>query len=145
MEISIPTLNDPGLAPEGKHVLSALVQFVPYDLGPDPQAARAKLLQNILSVLENHAPGLGALVEHCELLTPSDIEREFGLAGGHWHQGALSFDQFFINRPLPLYQQYQSPLPGLWMCGAACHPGGSVMGLAGRHAARAILQSRSAP
>ena len=145
LEISLPTLNDPGLAPEGKHVLSALVQFVPYDLGPDPQAARAQLLKNIFSVLENHAPGLGALVEHCELLTPSDIEREFGLAGGHWHQGALSTDQFFINRPLPLYQQYQSPLPGLWMCGAACHPGGGIMGLAGRHAARAILKNRSAP
>ncbi len=139
MEITLPSLNDSTLAPPGQHVLSALLQFVPYDLGPDPVAARADLLENTLATLERHAPGIRQLVMATELLTPSDLEREFGLAGGHWHQGALSFDQFFVNRPVPQSQQYQSPVPGLFMCGAACHPGGSVMGYAGRNAARAVL------
>ncbi len=139
MEVTLPSLNDNTLAPPGQHVLSALVQFVPYDLGPNPAAARAALLENVLATLEHHAPGLRELIVATELLTPSDLEQEFGLAGGHWHQGALSFDQFFVNRPLPQSQQYQSPLPGLFMCSAACHPGGSVMGFAGRNAARAVL------
>ncbi len=139
MEVTLPSLNDNTLAPPGQHVLSALVQFVPYDLGPNPAAARAALLENVLATLEHHAPGLRELIVATELLTPSDLEQEFGLAGGHWNQGALSFDQFFVNRPLPQSQQYQSPLPGLFMCSAACHPGGSVMGFAGRNAARAVL------
>lgn len=139
MEITLPTMNDRTLAPTGQHVLSALLQFVPYDLGPNPAAAKAQLLENTLATLERHAPGIRDLVLAAELLTPTDLEREFGLAGGHWHQGALSFDQFFVNRPVPKSQQYQSPVPGLYMCGAACHPGGSVMGFAGRNAARAVL------
>jgi len=139
LEITVPTVNDPTLAPAGQHVMSVLVQFVPYDLGPDPQAARATLLASAMRTLERHAPGIGQLVISSELLTPSDIEREFGLAGGHWHNGALSFDQFFINRPLPGAHQYRSPLPGLYLCGAASHPGGSLMGFAGRNAARQVL------
>jgi phytoene dehydrogenase-like protein len=139
MEISVPSINDATLAPAGQHVISALLQFVPYDLGSDPAAAKAQLLENALATLERYAPGIRSLVVASELLTPSDLEREFGLAGGHWHQGALGFDQFFVNRPLPLTQQYESPLPGLYLCGAACHPGGNVMGYAGRNAARAVL------
>lgn len=139
LEITLPSVNDPSLAPAGQHVLSALVQFVPYDLGPDPEGARAALLENTLSTLERYAPGIRALVIAAELLTPVDLEREFGLAGGHWHQGALAFDQFFVNRPVPQSHQYQTPLPGLFLCGAACHPGGGVMGFAGRNAARCVL------
>jgi phytoene dehydrogenase-like protein len=139
MEITLPSINDDSLAPLGQHVLSALLQFVPYDLGPDPQAAKAQLLENALATLERYSPGIRELIVASELLTPADIEREFGLAGGHWHQGALSFDQFFVNRPLPMTQQYKSPVPGLFLCGAACHPGGNVMGYAGRNAARAVL------
>ena len=140
LEITLPTVNDASLAPAGQHVLSALVQFVPYDLGPDPTAARAALLENTLATLERHAPGIRELVVATELLTPSDLEQEFGLAGGHWHQGALAFDQFFVNRPVPQSHQYQTPLPGLFLCGAACHPGGGVMGFAGRNAARCVLR-----
>ena len=140
LEITLPTVNDASLAPAGQHVLSALVQFVPYDLGPDPEAARAALLENTLATLERHAPGIRELVIATELLTPSDLEQEFGLAGGHWHQGALAFDQFFVNRPVPQSHQYQTPLPGLFLCGAACHPGGGVMGFAGRNAARCVLR-----
>jgi phytoene dehydrogenase-like protein len=139
LEISLPTANDPTLAPPGQHVMSVLVQFVPYDLGPDPEGARRALEHSVMAVLERHAPGIGRLVVARELLTPADIEREYGLAGGHWHNGALAFDQFFINRPLPGAHQYRSPVPGLYLCGAASHPGGSLTGFAGRNAARQML------
>lgn len=139
LEITVPTVNDPGLAPDGKHVMSVLVQFVPYDLGPEPDAARARLLEHVLATLERLAPGLRAQVRASELLAPADLEREFGLPGGHWHQGALDFDQFFVNRPFPGAQRYRGPLEGLYLCGASSHPGGGLMGFAGRNAARELL------
>ncbi len=142
LEITLPTLNDPGLAPPGRHVMSVIVQFVPYDLGPDPaaaNAARATLLHNVLAVLERHAPGLRSHVEASELLTPVDLEHAFGMTGGHWHHGALSFDQFFFNRPVPGLQRYRAPVQGLYLCGAGSHPGGDLMGIAGRNAARQVL------
>lgn len=139
LEITLPSVNDASLAPAGRHVMSALVQFVPYDLGPQPEAARHQLMDNVLATLERLAPGLRAQVLASELLTPADLEREFGLPGGHWHQGALDFDQFFINRPFPGAQRYRGPLAGLYLCGASSHPGGGLMGFAGRNAAREML------
>lgn len=139
LEITLPTLNDLGLAPKGQHVMSVLVQFVPYDLGPDPVGARERLRQAVLATLERLAPGLRSLVTASELLTPIDFEREFGLAGGHWHQGALDFDQYFINRPFPRAHQYRTPLGGFYLCGAGSHPGGGLMGHAGRNAATQVL------
>jgi phytoene dehydrogenase-like protein len=139
MEISIPTLADPTMAPNGKHILSAIVQFVPYDLGADPVAARAELKENILSTLERHAPGIREQVTAFELLTPQDLEAEFGMTGGHWHHAALTFDQFFFTRPVPGAAQYAMPIGGLVLCGAGAHPGGGVMGIAGRNAAKSIL------
>jgi len=140
LEITVPTVRDPDLAPTGKHVLSINVMFVPYDMGDDPAGARKALLASILATLEQYAPGLGARITASELLTPSDLEREFGMAGGHWHHGALTFEQFFFTRPVPGAAQYATPLPGLYLCGAGSHPGGGVMGLAGRNAARTVLE-----
>jgi phytoene dehydrogenase-like protein len=80
-----------------------------------------------------------------EFLSPADIEREFGASGGHWHHGELTLDQMFMMRPVPGAAQYKSPLPGLYLCGAGAHPGGGVMGLAGRNAARAICAEKEAP
>jgi hypothetical protein len=77
-----------------------------------------------------------------ELLTPVDIEREFRISGGHWHHGDLAFDQFFMVRPVPGAAQYRTPVDGLYLCGAGCHPGGGVMGTAGRNAARQVLKRR---
>jgi phytoene dehydrogenase-like protein len=138
LEITVPTVNDPGLAPAGRHVMSVNVMFVPYDLGADPAAARLALMSNVLSTLERYAPGIAQRIIARELLTPSDIEREFGMAGGHWHHGALAFDQFFFTRPVPGAAGYSTPVPGLYLCGAGSHPGGGVTGLAGRNAARLI-------
>jgi phytoene dehydrogenase-like protein len=140
LEITIPTIHDPTLAPAGRHVMSINVMFVPYDLGPDPVGARAKLAGNVLSMLEAYSPGLSARITASELLTPVDIERQFGVAGGHWHHGALSFDQFFFTRPVPGAARYAAPVDGLYLCGAGSHPGGGVMGIAGRNAALSVIE-----
>ncbi|HLZ98904.1 MAG TPA: NAD(P)/FAD-dependent oxidoreductase [Steroidobacteraceae bacterium] len=139
MEITVPTLNEPGLAPSGKHVLSAIVQYAPYALEAGWQHERESFTRRCLELLEVAAPGLGESVLQAELLAPPDIEREFRIEGGHWHHGELAFDQFFMVRPVPGAAQYQTPMPGLYLCGAGCHPGGGVMGLAGRNAAQRAL------
>ncbi len=141
LEITLPTANDPSLAPPDRHVMSVIVQFVPYDLGADPQGARQMLLNTVLDTLERHAPGLRQQVRASEVLTPRDLEQAFGMTGGHWHHGAMSFDQFFFNRPVPGAHQYRTPLDGLFLCGAGSHPGGGLMGIAGRNAAKAVLAS----
>jgi phytoene dehydrogenase-like protein len=140
LEISIPTVRDPSLTLNGQHVLSAVVQFLPYDNGADRDANSARCLESILATLERYAPGIRDLVLHAELLTPFDIEQEFGMTGGHWHHAAMGFDQFFLIRPLPGAAQYRTPVDGLYLCGAGCHPGGGVMGIAGRNAAQQVLR-----
>jgi phytoene dehydrogenase-like protein len=140
MEITVPTLNEPELAPSGKHVLSAIVQYAPYALKAGWQDERQRFTQLCLDVLEAAAPGLRDSVLHAELLTPPDIEREFRIEGGHWHHGELAFDQFFMVRPVPGAAQHGTPLPGLYLCGAGCHPGGGVMGTPGRNAAQRVLK-----
>ena len=90
-------------------------------------------------VIAQHAPGLRKSVIAAQLLSPPDIEREFRITGGHWHHGELALDQFFMMRPVPGAAQYQTPVDGLYLCGAGCHPGGGVMGLPGRNAARKVL------
>jgi phytoene dehydrogenase-like protein len=139
MEISVPTLHDATLAPHGQHVLSAIVQYAPYDIDGGWDAHRAGFEQLIMATLERHAPGLGASVLASELLTPVDLERRFHLGGGHWHHGELALDQALMLRPVSGAAQYAMPVPGLWLCGAGAHPGGGVMGHAGRNAARALL------
>ncbi len=145
MEITVPTVNDPALAPAGRHVLSAIVQYVPYTLKEGWAGGRQRLLETALGVLESYAPGLRDSVVGAELLTPLDIEREFHISGGHWHHGDLAFDQFLMVRPVPGAAQYRTPVEGLFLCGAGCHPGGGVMGLAGRNAAQAVLKLGAAP
>jgi phytoene dehydrogenase-like protein len=139
MEITIPTLNDPTLAPAGRHVLSAILQYTPYSLKEGWPSGRQRLIDVALDTLERHAPGLRAGVIAAELLTPPDLEQEFRISGGHWHHGDLAFDQFLMVRPVPGAAQYRTPLNGLYLCGAGCHPGGGVMGLAGRNAAQQVL------
>lgn len=140
LEITVPTLNDPSLAPAGQHVMSVIVQYVPYALRGGWDGGRAVLLETVLRALEGVLPGLRARVLASELLTPPDIEREFRIDGGHWHHAELSFDQFFLLRPVPGATQYVTPLAGLYLCGAGSHPGGGVMGTPGRNAARQILR-----
>ena len=141
MDISLPSLHDETLAPAGQHVLSAIVQYAPYNLaGGWTNAAKESFLNACMDRLEQFLPGIRARVIEGELLTPVDLENEFGMAGGHWHHGELALDQFFVNRPLGGSQQYRAPLDGLYFCGAGTHPGGGITAAPGYNAARAILE-----
>jgi phytoene dehydrogenase-like protein len=144
LEITIPSVHDKSLAPPGKHVLSANVLYAPFDERASGDAARRELLDRALAVLDRHAPGLRRQVISSELLLPADIEREFRITGGHWHHGEVALDQFMMLRPVPGAAQYQMPVGGLFLCGAGCHPGGGVMGSAGRNAAHAVLATERA-
>lgn len=143
MEVLLPSALDPSAAPPGQHVLSAIVQFAPW-APPDPDAARARLLDNALRVLESHAPGLRSLVLHAELLLPSDIEARFGMAGGSWHHGDLAPERMLFLRPFPEVARYRTPVPGLWLASAGSHPGGGVSGTAGWNAAERIAREGAA-
>jgi phytoene dehydrogenase-like protein len=139
-EITVPTVNDASLAPVGKHVLSAIIQYAPYALAAGWDHERQRFTDLAIDAIERYAPGLRASIIYAELLTPFDIERQFRISGGHWHHVDLAFDQFFMVRPLPGAAQYQTPVAGLYLCGAGSHPGGGVMGTAGRNAARQVLK-----
>jgi phytoene dehydrogenase-like protein len=140
LEITVPTLADPSLAPPGCHVLSVIAQYAPYDLAGGWEAGREPFTELVIDTLARHAPGLRAQLRAAELLAPPDIEREFRISGGHWHHAELALDQFFVLRPVPGAAGYRAPLGGLFLCGAGCHPGGGVLGLAGRNAARQVLK-----
>ena len=140
MEINIPSIHDDGLAPAGKHVLSAIVQYAPFELRSGWDSGRNDFEQLLVKRLEEYAPGISKQVITAELLTPPDLEREFNIHGGHWHHGEYSMDQFMMLRPVPGAAHYATPLAGLYLCGAGCHPGGGVMGLPGRNAANEILK-----
>jgi len=140
IEIVVPTASDPSLAPPGQHVLSAIVQYAPYAPKLSWDKLRQPFIDCLIDTIEQYAPGLRKLIVAAELLTPADIEQQFGIAGGHWHHGELAFDQFFMVRPVPGAAQYNSPVENLFLCGAGSHPGGGVMGIAGRNAARQVLK-----
>lgn len=144
MEVSIPTVHDDSLAPAGKHVLSAIVQFAPYQLQGGWSEGKGKFLRLALDQLERYAPGIQSLMLSAELSTPVDLEAEFGMAGGHWHHGEIALDQALMMRPMPGAHQYSTPVPGLYLCGAGAHPGGGIMGLAGRNAAAAVIKQEKA-
>lgn len=145
VEMTFPSFRDDSLAPTGKHVLSAVVQYAPYARkGGWTDAARRGFEQAVLQTIARYAPDIETRIEHSELLTPADIEREFHITGGHWHHGELTLDQFLFVRPVSGSAQYLMPLDGLYLCGAGTHPGGGVSGAAGRNAARAILRREKA-
>ena len=140
MDIVIPSLSDPTIAPPGKHVMSCFVQYAPYHLSSgtwDDQ--RDALGDAVLDTLAEHAPNIKDIVLHRQVVTPLDLEREWGLTEGNIFQGELSPDQLFFMRPVPGWAQYRTPVRGLYLCGAATHPGGGIMGAPGRNAARKIL------
>jgi phytoene dehydrogenase-like protein len=142
LDMAVPTLNDPSLAPPGKHVLSIHMQFAPYKLadGQDWETARGSLFTSVMRTLEVHAPGIEALVEHRQVITPVDLERTYGLTGGHIFHGEPSLDQFYAMRPIAGWAQYRTPIAGLFLCGAGTHPGGGITGGPGQNAAREILR-----
>lgn len=142
LEIRVPTVADPSLAPSGHHVVSILASFAPYDLqgGWTPEA-RERLGDAVLSVLERHAPDIRQRIVAREVLTPADLEAHFALTGGQLHHGELALDQLLVMRPSPSTARYRSAVPGLFLGGSGSHPGGGVRPTAGLLAAEAVLAS----
>ncbi|MEH6635290.1 MAG: NAD(P)/FAD-dependent oxidoreductase [Halioglobus sp.] len=144
LDISIPTVHDAALAPAGGHVLSAIVQFAPYEPEGGWDAHRETFTQLIVDCIASYAPGIKQQIIASELLTPADLERDYGMTRGHWHHGELGMDQVLMMRPFPGATQYNAAFDGLYLCGAGAHPGGGVMGLAGRNAAQEIIKRGAA-
>jgi phytoene dehydrogenase-like protein len=142
LEATLPSLADPSLAPPGRHVMSVYVQFAPYRLAGNGgwDGARQSLGDLVVETLERYAPGLKALVERRQVVTPADLEQEFGLTGGHIFHGEPALDQLFTMRPVLGWARYRTPVKGLYLCGAGTHPGGGIGGAPGHNAAREILE-----
>jgi phytoene dehydrogenase-like protein len=145
MEITFPGLRDESLAPTGKHVLSAVVQYAPYALkGGWNTEVKQAFFETCIKTLAEYMPDIESRITANELLTPADIEAQFHITGGHWHHGELTLDQFMFVRPVCSAAQYAMPLDGLYLCGAGAHPGGGISGAAGRNAAKTILGQEKA-
>jgi phytoene dehydrogenase-like protein len=139
LDVTIPSLTDPSLAPVGSHVASIYVQWTPYTLRSGSwDTRREELGDAVVKHLESYAPGLSSLVVHRQILTPLDLERTYGLTGGHPSHGEPSLNQIFTMRPALGWARYRSRIPGLYLCGAGSHPGGGVTGGPGANAAREI-------
>jgi phytoene dehydrogenase-like protein len=141
MEITIPSVHDQTLAPHGKHVLSAIVQYAPYRLKGGWEKGRKAFLKTCMETLEAYAPGIGKQVIASDLLTPLDIEQRYGMPGGQWHHAELAIEQLFMLRPAPGLARYRTPVEGLWLASAGTHPGGGVSGTPGINAAEAIIRA----
>jgi phytoene dehydrogenase-like protein len=141
LEVVIPSLQDDDAAPAGQHVLSAHVMYVPNKLnGGWTDAARDQVCERALDTLARYAPGIREQVIGREFLSPADLERRHRLTGGHWHHTEFAMDQLLMMRPTYEAAQYRTPLHGLFLCGAGCHPGGDLTGAPGHNAAREILR-----
>jgi phytoene dehydrogenase-like protein len=148
MDIVIPTLTDPSMAPPGRHVMSCFVQYAPYDLAPELggpagwDAQRDTFGETVIDTIAEFAPNIRDVIVGRQVLTPLDIERDLGLSEGNIFQGELSLEQLFFNRPVPGWARFRTPIDGLWLGGSAAHPGGGIMGAPGRLAAQEVLQAR---
>jgi phytoene dehydrogenase-like protein len=143
MDIVIPSMIDPGMAPPGRHVMSIFVQYAPYQLdGGWTDAKREAFGDAVVKTLARYAPNIESLILHRQVLTPLDIERITGLSEGNIFQGELALSQIFFLRPVPAWARYRTPIRGYWQCGSGTHPGGGIMGGSGRLAALEILGGR---
>ncbi len=141
LEATIPSVVDPSVAPPGKHLMSIFVQYAPYALAEGTwDEQKEPFADRCVDLLERYAPGFRDSVLHREVLSPLDLERRFGLTGGNIFQGSMGLSQLFSMRPIPGYADYRTPVANLYLCGAATHPGGGVMGACGYNAAREVLR-----
>jgi phytoene dehydrogenase-like protein len=144
IDVVIPTLVDPSMAPPGKHVMSCFVQYAPYHLEDGTawdDSGREAFGDAVVDTLAQFAPNLPDRILHRQVLTPKDIEERFGLTEGNIFQGELSLEQLFWARPVPGWSRYRTPVRNLWLCGSAVHPGGGIMGAPGRIAALEVLKA----
>ena len=144
LEMTIPTIYDPTLAPKGKHIMGIFLQYAPYTLREGNwDDLREPFGDRVIDIIAEYCPNMKSLIEHRQVLTPLDLERRFGITGGNIFHGEMSVDQMFMMRPLAGSARYKMPVPGLYLCGSGAHPGGGVMGAPGYNAARAILKAGS--
>jgi len=141
VDMVIPTVVDPTMAPPGKHFMSCFIQYCPPKIeGREwTDAERDQFGQTVIDQIANYSPDFKDLILHAEVRTPKEIESEAGLTEGNIFHGELTMDQLLFNRPVPGYAQYRGPVGGLYMCGSSTHPGGGVMSAPGANAAREIL------
>jgi phytoene dehydrogenase-like protein len=145
LDITIPSLTDPSLAPNGAHVMSIHAQFAPYQLkNGDWNSRQEELGDTIVDVLSAYAPNLKEVIVGRSVITPLTLEQTYGLSGGHIHHGEMSLDQLFAFRPLIGWARHRTPIKGLFLCGAGTHPGGGVTGAPGMNASREILKELKA-
>jgi phytoene dehydrogenase-like protein len=143
LELTIPTMYDPSLAPPGKHIMGIFIQYAPYTLrDSDWDQLREPFAYRVFDLIEEYAPGFRSLIVERQVLTPLDLERRFGLTGGNIFHGEMSVDQMFLMRPVAGCARYRTPIRGLYLCGSGTHPGGGVMGAPGYNAAREILKDQ---
>jgi phytoene dehydrogenase-like protein len=140
LEVAIPSLTDPTLAPDGKHVMSIYMQYAPYKLKGDWDEQRKALGQTVVETLAQYAPNLPEMILHHQIITPLDLEEVYGLTGGQIFHGDLALDQFFTMRPLLDWARYKTPIQNLYLCGSGTHPGAGLTGGSGANAARAIVK-----
>src|SRR5271166_52789 len=142
LELTVPTMYDPSLAPAGKHIMGIFLQYAPYTLRDAHwDELREPFAYRVFDLIEEYAPGFRELVIEKQVLTPLDLEHRFGLTGGNIFHGEMSLDQMFVMRPVAGCARYRTPIRGLYLCGSGTHPGGGVMGAPGYNAAREILKS----
>ncbi|KAJ4963842.1 hypothetical protein NE237_023781 [Protea cynaroides] len=143
IEMTIPSVLDNTISPSGKHVINLFIQFTPYKPSEgswEDSAFRESFAQRCFSLIDEYAPGFSSSIIGYDMLTPPDLEREFGLTGGNIFHGAMGLDSLFLMRPVKGWSGYRTPLRGLYLCGSGTHPGGGVMGAPGRNAAHVVLQ-----
>jgi phytoene dehydrogenase-like protein len=141
LELTVPTMYDPSLAPPGKHIMGIFLQYAPYTLREGTwDELREPFGDRVMSLIEEYAPNIRQIVEHRQVLTPLDLERRFGITGGNIFHGEMSLDQMFVMRPVAGWARYRTPIRGLYLCGSGAHPGGGVMGAPGYNCAREMLR-----
>lgn len=141
LELTVPTMYDPSLAPPGKHIMGIFLQYAPYTLREGTwDELREPFGDRVMSLIEEYAPNIRQIVEHRQVLTPLDLERRFGITGGNIFHGEMSLDQMFVMRPVAGWARYRTPIRGLFLCGSGAHPGGGVMGAPGYNCAREMLR-----
>lgn len=141
MELTVPSVLDADLAPRGQHVVSAYFQYAPYHLrGTTWDVERERLGDTATRTIERYAPGFESTIVTREIITPLDLERAYGLSGGHIFHGELALDQLYVTRPLLGWARYQTPIRNLYLCGSGTHPGTGLTGRSGALAAKAILR-----
>lgn len=141
LELTLPSSVDRTIVPEGKHVMSIFVQYAPYTLaGRHWDEIKEDFADRCIELLARYAPNVPGAIEHRQVLSPLDLERTYGLTGGHIMQGAMHLHQLFALRPVAGWSDYRTPIRGLYLCGAAAHPGGGVIGACGKNAAEEILR-----